>query len=602
MPSATVLAELAMLAFAAGTAGALLTRGRASRWLAAAGACTGSVATLLLGADVLISGEPVALPARIFPVSGILLRADALSAVFLVLIGLVGTAAAIYGYGYTAAPASGTGHGTPDPRRIGALLNLLLATMAVQVLADNVFAFLFAWEAMSLVTCLFVLAEADEPGAVTAAQWYLGMSHAGFAALVALLLLLSGGGLTTSFEVMRHATLTTGVRDAAFVLAVFAFGTKSGLVPLHVWLPMAHPVAPSHASALMSAVVLKMGIYGLLRLVVDLLHGGPGWWGGVLLVAGAVSAGIGILYALLESDLKRLLAFSSIENIGIIWMAIGAGLLFQANGLTVPAALAFAGALYHALNHAAFKGLLFLGAGSVLRATGTRNMERLGGLIRVMPWTAALFLVGAAAVAALPPLNGFASEWLIFQALLEGFRIPRPSTALLMPVAVGMLALASGLAAACFVKAFGITFLAIPRSAEAERALDAPVSMRAGMTILAVACVVLGLAPFLVLPLLGHALGAMGVAPGTALLPVHTIAVAGTAGTMSPPLLALALAGIAAIVLVGLRLAGARTPVRRVDAWGCGRIRQTPRMQYTAAAFAEPLRRVFAEIYRPADD
>jgi len=616
MPSALWLARAVMLAYAFGAVGALVSRGRAGRALGAAGALAGSLAVLCLGVLVLAGGTPLPLPALVFPISGVLLRVDSLSAVFLLIIGLVGSAAAVYGYGYSAPapghpvePATGGGAGGPrphpDPRAMGTLLNLLLATMTLQVLADNAFTFLFAWEAMSLATCLFVLTDAADPEAVRAARWYLGMSHAGFAALVGLLLLLSGGDLTIPFEVVRQATLTAGVRDAVFLLAVFAFGTKAGLVPLHVWLPMAHPVAPSQASALMSAVVLKMGIYGLLRIVVDLMHGGPAWWGGVLLGAGALSAVFGILYALLESDLKRLLAFSSIENIGIIWMAIGAGLIFLSYGLLLPASVAFAGALYHALNHAAFKGLLFMGAGAVQRSTGTRNMERLGGLIGTMPWTAGLFLIGAAAVAALPPLNGFASEWLIFQALLEGFRIPQPSTALLMPIAVGILALASGLTAACFVKAFGITFLAIPRSPAAERASEAPFSMRAGMALLAAACIALGLGPFVVVPRLSGALEAMGLtAPGPPSPPLVTrpLGIAGTTGQMSPVLLAAGLLGIVALVHIGLRLAGARAPVRRVDAWGCGRIRQTPRMQYTSAAFAEPLRRVFAELYRPTDD
>jgi len=296
------------------------------------------------------------------------------------------------------------------------------------------------------------------------------------------------------------------VRDVIFILVLLGFGSKAGVVPLHVWLPRAHPAAPSHVSALMSGVMLKLGIYGLLRVVLDLLGGGPAWWGGAVLAIGASSALLGVLYALMEHDLKRLLAYHSVENVGIILMGIGAGLLFHGYGLMTLAALSFIGGLYHTINHASFKGLLFLGAGSVLRATHTRNMEELGGLIRHMPWTAFFFLVGSAAISALPPLNGFASEWLIFQSLLGSASIPAPEVAIIMSIAVAVLALTSGLAAACFVKAFGITFLALPRSAAAEHVRESPLSMRTGMALHALACTALGLTPFAVVPLIGGVL------------------------------------------------------------------------------------------------
>src|SRR5712692_8664813 len=266
---------------------------------------------------------------------------------------------------------------------------------------------------MSLSAYSMVLTEHDRPGTVRAAHWYIAVTHAGFAALLAMFLLLSAGDLTTSFAGMRSASLTSGTRDAVFVLALLGFGTKAGIAPLHVWLPMAHPVAPSHVSALMSGVVIKMGVYGLLRVTLDLLGGGPAWWGGVVLGAGAISALLGVLYALMEHDLKRLLAYHSVENVGIIFIGIGAGLMSQSYGLPALALVGFVAALYHTLNHACFKGLLFLGAGSVLQTTHTRNMEELGGLIKRMPRTALFFLVGSAAISALPPLNGFASEWLV---------------------------------------------------------------------------------------------------------------------------------------------------------------------------------------------
>jgi hydrogenase-4 component B len=457
---------------------------------------------------------------------------------------------------------------------------------------------------MSLSAYSMVLTEHDGPGTVRAAHWYIAVTHAGFAALVAMFLLLSAGDLTTSFAGMRAASLSPGTRDAAFALALLGFGTKAGIAPLHVWLPMAHPVAPSHVSALMSGVVIKMGVYGLLRVTIDLLVGGPAWWGGLVLGVGTVSALLGVLYALMEHDLKRLLAYHSVENIGIIFIGIGAGLMFQSYGLTTLATLGVVSGLYHTINHACFKGLLFLGAGSVLHATGTRNMEEMGGLIKRMPRTAVFFLLGACAISALPPLNGFASEWLVFQTLLGGSAIPQPEVAIVMPIAVAMLALSSGLAAACFVKAFGITFLAIPRSARAEHAHEAPWSMQAGMATLAVACVALGLAPFAVVPILGSSLAGLGGVAPTAMgftlaLPLR---VPGTSGQWSAPLLALGLVLLVALVLLVLRGLGADRRLRVGDTWGCGRIGQTPRMEYTATAFAEPLRRVFAELYRPTQD
>jgi hydrogenase-4 component B len=389
-----------------------------------------------------------------------------------------------------------------------------------------------------------------------------------------------------------------------FVLALIGFGSKAGLVPLHVWLPLAHPAAPSHVSALMSGVMIKMGVYGLLRVTLELLGGGPAWWGGAILAAGAVSAVLGVLYALMEQDLKRLLAYSSVENMGIVFLGLGAGLLFQSYGLLPLALVGLVAALYHTLNHACFKGLLFLGAGAVIHGTHTRNMEELGGLIKRMPRTAFGFLVGAAAISGLPPLNGFVSEWLVFQALLGGPQLTRPELGLIMAFAVGMLALTSGLAAACFVKAFGITFLAMPRSAHAAVAREVPRAMQLGMGALAVACFALGVAPSLVVPRLAAAVAGLGGLPAGLLteMPRVTLEVPGTAGVIAPAVLAAGLLLVPLAIVAAFRLGAADRRLRVGDTWGCGRIGQTPRMEYTATAFAEPLRRVFAELYRPTED
>jgi hydrogenase-4 component B len=588
-----------LAAYSIGALAALGVRGPAGRGLVAGCALLGALAGLALGAACLGTGLAPTFTAPFLPLTGLALRVDGLGAFFLIVVGVVGAAVAVYGFGYSAAY-----EGRRSLGLLGAMLNVLLLSLSLQVMADNALTFLLAWEAMSLSAYLMVLTEHDDPGTLRAAHWYIGITHAGFAALVAMFLLLSAGDLTSSFAAMRSMSLTPGVRDAAFVLALFGFGAKAGVVPLHVWLPMAHPVAPSHVSALMSGVVIKMGVYGLLRVTIDVIGGGPAWWGGLVLGLGTVSALLGVLYALMEHDLKRLLAFHSVENIGIIFMGIGAGLMFQSYGLTTLATLGVVGGLYHTINHACFKGLLFLGAGSVRHATGTCNMEAMGGLIKRMPRTALCFLVGACAISALPPLNGFASEWLVFQALLGGSVIPQPEVAVIMPIAVAMLALTSGLAAACFVKAFGITFLAIPRSPEAERAHEAPRSMQVGMAGLALMCAALGLAPSVVVRALGTALsGLERFAPAdvrfTLGLPLR---VPGAVGEMSPPLLALGLVLLLGLIPLGLWLAGSCGRPRAGDTWGCGRIGQTPRMEYTATAFAEPLRRVFAELYRPSKD
>jgi hydrogenase-4 component B len=431
------------------------------------------------------------------------------------------------------------------------------------------------------------------------------MTHGGLALLLASFLLLAGGAATTAFGDLRAAatSLSPATRNAVFLLGVLGFGSKAGIMPLHVWLPRAHPAAPSHVSALMSGVMIKLGVYGLLRVSLDLLGGGPAWWGALLIGLGALSAVLGVLYALMENDLKRLLAYSSVENIGLVFIGVGSGFLFLSLGAIPPAMLALSAGLYHALNHAAFKGLLFLGAGSVLHATHTRDMNRLGGLIRRLPWTALFFLIGSLAIAGLPPLNGFVSEWLLFQSLLPGIGSSAPLVAPLMTLAVGILALTGGLAAAGFVKAFGITFLAIPRSPEAERAHEAPPAMRIGMGILTVACAGFGVAAVPVMSVLGSVLaGRAGLPETTPRLGGLSLSMPGGFAQMSPTLVALGLILATTGVWVGVRLFGAARGLRVDETWGCGRIAQTARMEYTSTAFAEPLRRVFAELYRPTKD
>ena len=581
---------------------ALMPSDRAARFATAIGAVTGCTGGLTAAAAVVATGRPVeaALPNLVAAAGGIVIRLDLLGALFLALVAAVGLLAAIYGVSYTA---------EYDGRRslgvFGLMFNGFLLGMSLVACAANIFTFLFAWELMAVTSYFLVMTENENDDTRQAGLWYAAMTHFGLVLLLPMFLLMAPTAGATTFVDLRAgaATLPAAARNAVFILALVAFGSKAGIVPLHVWLPRAHPAAPSHVSALMSGVMIKLGIYGLVRVMFDFMQAGPAWWGGLLLAMGSASALLRVLYALVEHDLKRLLAYHSVENVGIILIGLGAGSILHSFGLNALATIGFAGALFHTVNHACFKGLLFLGAGSVMQQTHTRNMEEMGGLIKRMPHTALLFLVGAAAIAALPPLNGFASEWLIFQSLLAGTHIPRPEVAIGFPIAIGILALSSGLAATCFVKAFGISFLAMPRSDHAARARESHWSMRATMLLLAGGCVVLGLAaPVFIRGMYRIIESVPGLSAGQPLprSPQLWLTVPSGVAQVSPVLMVVLLGAIALLVALTLYTRGLR--VRLADTWGCGRISQTPRMEYTASAFAEPLRRIFAELYRPTED
>src|SRR3990170_3825327 len=388
------------------------------------------------------------------------LRLDPLSGFFLTVIGLLGFFVSIYSIGYV--------KGFLGKRSVTPLVifySLFMAGMFLVVLADDAFYFLISWELMAIASYFLVMFEDEKTENRRAAFLYLVVAHIG-----AIAILLSFGvmaGSATGFEgfngytfdAMRHATFPPHWAAVAFFLAFFGFAAKAGVVPLHVWLPEAHPVAPSNVSALMSGIMLKTAIYGIVRVTFDLIRDFPWWWGTVVLIFGLASALLGILYALQQQDLKKLLAYSSVENIGIILIGIGLSMTFAAFHNPVLSALALTAGLYHTLNHAMFKGLLFMGAGAVLHATHERNMEETGGLIHKMPWTSALFLIGCISISALPPFNGFVSEWLTFQAFLLSSALPSPLLNLLIPLGAALLALAAALAAMCFVMAFGVTFL-----------------------------------------------------------------------------------------------------------------------------------------------
>jgi len=574
------------------------------------------VGGLITGVGALAGQTYVLTVRHVLPFSVVMLSVDALSGAFLLLIGGVTVAAGAYGIGYT---SPGGHHGDEHGLAVGtgaasrtaqAHLPLFVAAMLLVPAAGNVTTLLVLWELMALTSLVLVLAEHRQRQAVgDAGVWYAALTHAGLIAILLGLVVFAAGAGGESFAALRAGAsdLSPGVRSLVFVLIFLGFGSKAGMVPLHVWLPRAHSQAPSHISALMSAAMVTLGLYGLIRVGFDLLGGGPRWWGALVLVVGALSALYGVLQATVATDLKRLLGYSTTENVGLVLVGVGAAGLFAAEGNRPLASLLMAAALLHAVNHAAFKTLLFLGAGSVLRSTGLRDLDLMGGLAARMPVTTALFAVGALAAAALPPGNGFVSEWLLLQGLIHSLSAqgsPGVLVALTMPLTVGVVALTAGLGVATFVKAFGVGFLARPRSAAAAAAAECPATMRVGMALAALGCAALALGPaaagrplervVAVLPSVrdGAPLGGGAV----------TLRLAGIAGSMSPLLIAAGLVGSAVVVAVLARRAGRGLPRRTAPVWACGALRLSPRMEYTATSFAEPLVRVFDDVLRPEHD
>jgi len=588
----------ALAGFAIGAFGVLLMARspKLSRIVSHGGALLGAIAALMLGLSGLAGGSLELELADLLPVGGAVFGMDRLSAFFVLVTAVGAIPAALYAIGYTREYA-----GRHSLAGMGLAFNVFIAAMILVPLARNVLTFLALWEVMSLASYFLVITEHEREETLRAGWIYFVMTHAGFAALFLGFLLLAHATGTASFAEWPAAAarLDPSSRNLIFVLLALGFASKAGAIPLHVWLPRAHPAAPSHVSALMSGVMIKLGVYGLVRVAFDWLGAGPVWWGGTMLVVGAVSGVLGVLYALVDGDLKRVLAYSSVENIGIIMVGVGAATLFQATQLPGLAALALVAALYHTLNHAAFKSLLFMAAGAVLHATHTRNMEELGGLIRRLPQTAIFFLVGSLAIAALPPFNGFISEWLTFQSLLLSFQISAHTVNLLFALGVAGLALTSGLAAACFVRSFGITFLALPRSERAEHAREVDWTMRAAMLVLALACVGLGIAPAVILGPLEAAVFALTGAHADMQFSLNAVVANGGFGWVAPLWIALGLVGFLLIVPLALRLIGANHRRRYYETWSCGRALQTARFEYTAAAFANPFKRVFGLLYRP---
>jgi formate hydrogenlyase subunit 3/multisubunit Na+/H+ antiporter MnhD subunit len=530
--------------------------------------------------------EILALPIGL-PWLGAHFRLDALSAFFLALINLGAAAASLYALGY--------GRHEHDPERVLPFYAAFLAGMTLVPLADDAYTFLMAWEFMSLASWALVMSHHREAENERAGFVYIVMASFGTFALLLALGLLAGADGGYAFAAMRASSPSASVATLALLLALVGAGSKAGLAPLHVWLPLAHPAAPSHVSALMSGVMTKVAVYAFVRIAFDLVGPADWRWSLPVLLVGALTALIGVLNALMDGDLKRVLAYSTIENLGLVFIGLGLALAFKGDGMGGASALAMTAALLHALNHSLFKSLLFFGAGAVLTATGERGMGRLGGLLNRMPATGLFMLVGCVAISALPPLNGFVSEWLMLQAVLLGPQFPQWVLKLLAPTVGAAIALVAALAAACFVRAFGIPFLGRPRSAAAEAARDVDRFSLAAMGALALLCLLAGVFPGLMIdalkPVVQLAVGAaMPLQSKLAWLSIAPIAAARNSYNGLLVFLFIAISASLAATVIH-RFASAA--LRRAPAWDCGFPEPSSATQYTAESFSQPIRRVF---------
>lgn len=573
--------------------------GRLANALAHGFAALGSVVGLSMSAAVLLQGRGLAWEfASSFPLLDFAFRIDGMGAFFLGLASFIALLASMYGYGYQK-HSIGSG-------RLGAFgffYNLFVGSILLVPIANHALFFLLVWEVMSLASYFLVVFEREKPENIRAGFLYFLMTHVGTAFIILACLLAYQATGSFAFDAWREAfgTLPSGIELLILGFALIGFATKAGLIPLHIWLPEAHPAAPSHVSALMSGIMVKTALFMLFRFFFDFFQGARVEWGIAFLVIGSVSALLGILYANAERDLKRLLAYSTVENVGIIMIAFGAGLTLFALGQERVALFALAAALYHLVNHAVFKSLLFFGAGSLLAATGTRNMERYGGLMRVMPYTAVFFLAGSIAIAALPPFNGFVSEWLTFQVLFAGIIGAPLLVKIVFLFALSALVFTSGLAVACFVKVFGTAFLARPRSTEATEAKEVSWIMLAPMGMLSATALALGLFSSHVLAALTGVVASIGLTnPMTLRFPFLEIIASRHAFADVLPIatVALLLLGALAVVFAIVRFVTRERTVVIGPTWDCG-FPLTPRGEITATSFSRSLVTIFRGILRP---
>jgi hydrogenase-4 component B len=522
---------------------------------------------------------------------------DRLSAFFLLVISVVSFAVSIYSIGY-----SKEYDGKYSIGLLGLLFNLFLLSMVFVVSASNAIFFLVVWEAMSLTSYLLVVYENRKEGIASSGLLYVVMTHLGTALIMVALIVM--GIYANSFDFSAYsgvgALMPSALKSTLFVMLFIGFGTKAGIIPLHVWLPYAHPAAPSNVSALMSGVMVKTAVLMMIRTFFDFLGVTDTWWGLLVLLVASISALLGVMYALMETDIKKVLAYSTVENVGIILIGLGAAMVFESYHLNLLAGLALIATLLHVMNHALFKSALFMGAGSILFATHTKDMEKLGGLARRMKWTGIIFFIGALSIAAIPPFNGFVSEWLIFQALLQSFQIPDMTVKILLPVAIAILALTGALAAVCFVRLFGIVFLAKPRTEQAEHAKEVPRTMLVGSGLAAFLCIATGVLSFAIIPYVDQvtaplvgASAASSIVNGFVISPTND-----QFSTMSPFALAILVAIMVPLVIFISKWYGGKRRTVIGDTWDCG-TPLTARNQYTGAAYSNSLVKVFSYIYRP---
>jgi len=589
MMSPTYFLVIAFAYLAPGAAALVIRAPRMSRIVGFAGAAAASCLGLVLTAVGALRGEPLRIPMPApVPWAASELYVDGLAAFFLGIIFLVGFLSSLYALGYM---REYDDHGGHSGKAAPLFFNLLILCMAFVVASGDMLSFLLGWEGMSLASYFLVVFEHEKADARRAGLIYLIATHIGTGGILMAFLLLVRQTGSFSFDAFTQVPLAdTTTQAVVFGFALLGFGTKAGMFPFHIWLPHAHPAAPSPVSALMSGVMIKMGIYGIVRFLFYLLPAPPLSFGAILAAFGLLSGIFGVLYAIAQHDLKRLLAFHSVENIGIILIGIGTASVCRSAGLENAAGLLFAGGLFHVLNHAIFKGLLFMGAGAVVQGTHTRNIEKMGGVMRAMPLTGLTFLVGSLAISAVPPLNGFASEFAIYRGLWEGARGGGTIATILLTSMAG-LALIGGLAFACFVKVVGSVFLGASRTATPSGVADPGSAMAVPMAVAAILCAILGIVPFLPMdcvPRFAPFLSAGSTAALPTLFVDSRIVVAFAA-------LLLSVGGLVLLRTVLLRQTGKRAG----ETWGCGFSYVTPRMQYTASSFADPILHVFRGLLRP---
>jgi hydrogenase-4 component B len=559
----------------------------------------GSIFGLISSSSVLIYNSTFSFKlASAVPLLDFSFNVDKLSAFFIFVISLISLLASIYGIGYIK-----HFYGKYNIGTLGFFYNIFIAGMIMVAGASNAIFFLVVWEVMSLASYFLVVYENKEKNNIKAGLLYFIMTHIGTAFIILAFLLLYGATGSFDFSVIKNniGAVSPILRNIIFVLTLIGFGTKAGIIPFHIWLPSAHPAAPTHVSALMSGVMIKTGIYMLIRIYIDIMPGAEIWWGTVILIIGAVSSLLGVLYALTEHDIKKLLAYHSIENIGIILLGLGSSLVFLALNMKSLAILGLVAALFHTLNHAVFKALLFFGAGSVISKTHTRNIEEYGGLIKYMPQTAFFFLIGSMAISALPPFNGFFSEWMTFQSLFSGIRSINSSVQWAFVLGAGSLAFTGGLAAACFVKAFGAIFLARPRSEEAKRASESAFSIRFGMGALAALALVIGIFAGPVSAVLSRVAGGLDIfnsREAAFSANVNLVELTdGFAAVSMPAVFACLAAAVTIVFFIIYALAGKRK-IKISRTWDCG-TDLNYRMEITATGFSRSIVTIFRGILKP---